>query len=580
MYLYFRSVLVLSLFFLLNQHLLPAQSILIDENFSDWDSVPSYSEEMSGDADGGAIDILDLKVSSDSEYIYFYISTDQEFLLQDNPGLTILIDSDNNPNTGQSFADIGYDLRYNLGGRSGEILGTASEEINSYDIGLVSAPTVSSDTFEFKIDRNIMSGGNELFASQTIKFAFRTQSSNGDLAPDNPIDLNYILSDEQYQSGPISLDKLNPEDIRVLSYNVLRDNLFDTNVQAPFERIFKAIDPDIIGLQEVYNNSGAEAANLIETFLPSENGESWHHGDVGNDNLIVSRFPVIDQKAVSGNAAYLLDLSSTKLLVVVAHPPCCTNDEGRQEEFDAIMSFIRDSQSGLEFNLAKDTPILIIGDMNLVGLNRQVETLLSGDIADEGRFGPDFNPDWDGTSFEDTRPENPGSPTTFTWYNQNSSFSAGRLDYIVYSGSVWEIQNSFSLFTPALSDDMLTENGLQKDDTIVASDHLPLVADFRPKMSTSILSPSETPSDIKLHQNFPNPFNPTTTIRYSLPNRGMVTLEVFGMTGRKIANLVQEVQPAGEHAVTWEAGNEASGLYFIRLSANKKTVTGKMMLLK
>jgi exonuclease III len=535
---------------------------------------------MSGDADGGAIDILDLKVSSDSEYIYFYISTDQEFLLQDNPGLTILIDSDNDSNTGQSFAGIGYDLRYNLGGRSGEILGTASEEINSYDIGLVSAPTVSSDTFEFKIDRNSMTGGNELFASQTIKFAFRTQSSNGDLAPDNPIDLNYILSDEQYQSGPISLDKLNPEDTRVLSYNVLRDNLFDTNVQAPFERIFKAIDPDIIGLQEVYNNSGAQAASLIEDFLPSENGESWYHGDVGNDNLIVSRFPVIDQKAVSGNAAYLLDLSSTKLLVVVAHPPCCTNDEGRQEEFDAIMSFIRDSQSGLEFNLAEDIPIFIIGDMNLVGLNRQVETLLSGDIADEGRFGSDFNPDWDGTSFEDARPENPGSPTTFTWYNQNSSFSAGRLDYIVYSGSVWEIQNRFSLFTPALSDDMLTDNSLQKDDTIVASDHLPLVADFRPKMSTSILSPSETPSDIKLHQNFPNPFNPTTTIRYSLPNRGMVTLEVFGMTGRKIANLVQEVQPAGEHAVTWEAGNEASGLYFIRLSANKKTVTGKMMLLK
>lgn len=78
------------------------------------------------------------------------------------------------------------------------------------------------------------------------------------------------------------------------------------------------------------------------------------------------------------------------------------------------MGFLRDSQNGEEFDIPENTPIIIMGDMNLVGLRRQQTTLITGDLVYENDHGPDFNPDWDGTALDDARPENPGLPTTFT----------------------------------------------------------------------------------------------------------------------------------------------------------------------
>ena len=94
-------------------------------------------------------------------------------------------------------------------------------------------------------------------------------------------------------------------------------------------------------------------------------------------------------------------------MVIVAHPPCCSNDQGRQDEIDAFMAFLRESKDGGEFDIAEDTPIVIVGDMNLVGLNQQVKTLLTGDIINEIEYGQDFLPDWDGTALEDVKPFNP-----------------------------------------------------------------------------------------------------------------------------------------------------------------------------
>lgn len=572
--------LFLFLMLVVYQPFVRAQSVLIDEDFSDWEAVSSLSDESGGDAGSGEIDILDVKVSSDSDYLYFYLRADQEFLLQDNDGIALLIDTDNDPDTGEFYQGLGYELIFNFGEREGVFYGAGPQGISSYDIGLVSAPTVTSDTFEFKIDRDIALNGSPLFPTDTIRILFRTRASNGDLAPDHFDDTFFELSEEAYAPEPITLDKFHPEDIRVLSYNVLTDNLFNTEVSGQFERIFQAIQPDIIGLQEVYEHSGEDAAQLMEYFLPGGEGESWYHGDVGNDNLIVSLYPVVRQQAIMGNAAYLLDAGETELLVVVAHPPCCNNDDGRQEEFDAIMSFIRDSKSGQAFDIAEDTPILVIGDMNLVGDRRQVETLLTGDIVDEGQFGPDFKPDWDESNLEDAIPLNPGLPTTFTWYREVSSFGAGRLDYIVYSGSVWELQNSYSLFTPALPEEVLTAYGLQGDDSIIASDHLPLVADFRPVTATSVPESSEIPEEIQLQQNYPNPFNPSTTIQYQLAEQSMVTLEIFDLHGKRMKTLVHQQQSPGAYTTRWDARNQASGLYLLRLKAGNEILNRKMLLVK
>jgi hypothetical protein len=219
--------------------------------------------------------------------------------------------------------------------------------------------------------------------------------------------------------------------------------------------------------------------------------------------------------------------------------------------------------------------------MNLVGLNRQVETLLTGDIANENNYGIDFNPDWDGTALEDSKPQNPELPTTFTWYSDGSSFSAGRLDYIVYSGSVLEKTNSFALHTLALPADTLQKYQLESDDTYRASDHLPIVADFNLKTPTSVEEQTGLiPGQVELKQNYPNPFNPTTRISFYLSSKTHVVLEIFDLNGRKISTLMDGVQSSGNHDVTWNAGDQSSGVYMYKLTTEFGEVSKKMILVK
>lgn len=563
-------------FILISPVKIQAQQISIDEDFSDWAEIPVFADEESGDAGSGDIDFLGFKITNDDRFIYLYVEVDSEILLQQFHDITLLIDADNDPETGEAYEGIGYELSYNLGQREGEVHLAGQTSINSYDIGLLSSPTVTSNRFEIKINRDAEIDGNPIFNSDSIAILFRTQSSGGDLVPDSPSTHSYSFNDSIYEPASYSLAKHDANDLRFMTYNVLQDNLFESDLKGSFERIFKAIHPDIIGLEEVYEHSGEEAADLIQEFL----GGEWFHGDVGNDNLMVSRYPIIDQTAIRGNAAYLLDLDQFQVLVIVAHPPCCSNDEGRQDDIDAFMAFLRDSKTGSGFDLEEQTPIVIMGDMNLVGLNEQVKTLLEGDIKDEATYGGDFTPDWDGTPLEDTKPSNPGLPTTFTGYNENSAFSAGRLDYIVYSGSVFELGNSFSLHSKTLPQDSLDSFSLERNDTFNASDHLPVVADFRPIPATSIDPVPNIPDEPELKQNFPNPFNPTTEISFALPSRGFVSLEVFDISGRKVATLVEEIMSEGEHAARWNADLTASGIYIYRLTTAGRVITRKMVLIK
>lgn len=88
------------------------------------------------------------------------------------------------------------------------------------------------------------------------------------------------------------------------------------------------------------------------------------------------------------------------------------------------------------------------------------------------------------------------------------------------------------------------------------------------------------PSDYVLYSNYPNPFNPLTTLKYSLPVSGKVVLRIFDLRGREIQRLVNSEQTAGVHSVVWDASNVASGVYFYRLLDNDFIQTKKMVLLK
>ncbi len=88
------------------------------------------------------------------------------------------------------------------------------------------------------------------------------------------------------------------------------------------------------------------------------------------------------------------------------------------------------------------------------------------------------------------------------------------------------------------------------------------------------------PDEFSLSQNYPNPFNPTTEIAFDLPAASHVTLEIYNVLGQRVTVLADGSYNAGQHTVTWDASNQASGIYFYRLTTPDYVATKKMLLLK
>ncbi len=92
-------------------------------------------------------------------------------------------------------------------------------------------------------------------------------------------------------------------------------------------------------------------------------------------------------------------------------------------------------------------------------------------------------------------------------------------------------------------------------------------------------------SSFALHQNFPNPFNPTTTIQYNIPHSGEVNIAVFDIQGRLVRSLANLTQQAGSHTIVWDSRNDgganvSSGTYFYRVDFNNAIIVKKLILLK
>ena len=88
------------------------------------------------------------------------------------------------------------------------------------------------------------------------------------------------------------------------------------------------------------------------------------------------------------------------------------------------------------------------------------------------------------------------------------------------------------------------------------------------------------PTELSLAQNYPNPFNPTTRISFGLPAASTVTLDVFDITGRTVAQLLHSRLEAGYHRVDFDGTNLGSGVFFYRLSTGERQIIRKMMLLR
>ncbi|WP_337871642.1 zinc-dependent metalloprotease [Ignavibacterium sp.] len=102
--------------------------------------------------------------------------------------------------------------------------------------------------------------------------------------------------------------------------------------------------------------------------------------------------------------------------------------------------------------------------------------------------------------------------------------------------------------------------------------------------NTEMLSKNSAVSNIDVSQfslsNYPNPFNPATTISYSIPTNQKVTIKVYDILGKEVATLVNETKTAGNHQVSFNAGNLSSGIYIYMIQTNNFTASKKMLLIK
>ncbi|GEM_PF-1410424 len=101
-------------------------------------------------------------------------------------------------------------------------------------------------------------------------------------------------------------------------------------------------------------------------------------------------------------------------------------------------------------------------------------------------------------------------------------------------------------------------------------------------MTTAIVSHEALfiPTEYRLEQNHPNPFNPATTIRFALPHSAHVTLRIFDLVGREIATLVDDELAAGRHETRWEANGVESGVYLYQLRAGEFVETKRLLVVK
>ena len=88
-----------------------------------------------------------------------------------------------------------------------------------------------------------------------------------------------------------------------------------------------------------------------------------------------------------------------------------------------------------------------------------------------------------------------------------------------------------------------------------------------------------------MHNDYPNPFNPITTLRYDLPENSLVTITIYDMLGRQVKTLINEYQDPGYRPIIWDATNDygkpvSAGMYLYQIQAGEYISTKKMVLLK
>jgi len=469
---------ILSLTLIASTFLEGQTAIKIDGDSSDWtDRNAEGWSDPAGDGVGRGPELLSARAWNDAHRLYLLLEFADPVDLQTGD-LRLYVDLDNDPTTGSFQRGLGVDFQWTPGEETGRAFADGSRDLGKGEWLIHAA---AADRYvELVVGLSVRPA---FAASQAVALAVTDLAaidSLPDLGETWVIPLQQpLFADPALATTPFA--RRASTDLRIVSWNVLRDAHADPEMQALFGRVLAALDADIWLFQEMYDTSVGELRAFLDTYVPLEEGFWRIHKNF--DCLTASRYRLRDRVFLDGNLAVTVETEAAlgfPLLTINAHSPCCENQAGRIEEADNMMGYLKGAME------AADAPFGIIlgGDLNSGSSAREMRTVLEGDLFDEALHGADFAPDWDGSGLADSLPRHPNWDSGATWRSLSSGRTS-RLDYLLYSDSMLVQSRAFVVDTERLDADVRAAAGLTRIDTR-GSDHLPVVLDVRPRALPAI----------------------------------------------------------------------------------------------
>ena len=264
---------------------------------------------------------------------------------------------------------------------------------------------------------------------------------------------------------------------------------------------------------------------------------------------------------------------------VVKNRPPITYDDGILADFDEYNPYWF-NWGGSEFDIIDNPDDSGINTSERVGAFITSDLTWDGAVVVEGYEKFDFS---EGALFK-IKVYAPDDGRSFLFqleHFDDSTLPDGRVFVIATTNSFLEWEElSFDFGNMGLESDFYSKIVVMPDfnGVVVGEEWLFDDIVFEGK-ATSVISP--TPIEYKLYtKNYPNPFNPGTTINYSIPTNSMVQLVVYNILGKEVAILVNEDKLAGSYTVNFNGSELSSGVYFYTLTTGTEVISNKMLLIK
>ncbi|MCP4608443.1 MAG: hypothetical protein GY845_07000 [Planctomycetes bacterium] len=429
---------------------LSASVIRIDGGFEDWKDIKICANDPKGDAKG-AFDITKVYAASQGSILYLRFDTTKLLNIQNGPKAegTLLVKI-NLPNKQELVLD--------MRGRRAFLNDSEKERIPWDRLKYIVGPTYAQNEFEIQVDLSVFNindgdvisiqfdGSDQLNAP--FKFTFSS-------SPETP-------KRRSYRRNPGT-------GVRIVSFNTYYEGLSDSDRQEAMGRLLNSVNGDVYCFQEEWKTEGH--GKILKRLMPPKGKGQWHIHKV-QGNVIASKYPL--EVLPSNNdryAAAYIELAGKQLFIINVHLKAMgyidsREDRLRIEQVKDILDTIGEIYKG-KYNKddapGKRPAIVMLGDFNLVGSRTPLDM-----IIDKKDY-----------SLKDWLIPNLIGESIVTWRGgSRSSFSPGKLDYIVYSTKTLIPKNGFLTNSELLNRTERRQLKLDADDSKI-SDHLLITVDFQ-----------------------------------------------------------------------------------------------------